>query len=277
MKARAAIIAVAAIVSLAASAQGQTSAPPAAAPAAGELKDWMIGPFVKQDDVNPILGPNFDPQFFCPVRRKFVRWESRAIIGGGAVVRNGRVYMVYNAEDSSEGFQRKTEASPGTMRMGLAVSEDGLRFTRRTEPVLYPDTDFMQKLEWPGGPQIPRLVEGPNRKYYLHYSPWDLRVSRIATATSTDLVHWTKHGNIFEKTHGGKYRDLWAKSGAVVCSIEKGRLVAARISGRYWMYWGEGCFWRTQPTSSTGPSSRMRRRTSRCRFLPPGREISITS
>lgn len=218
------------------------AAPPLAPGAEGELKEWMIGPFVKQDEVNPILGPNFDPQFFCPIRRKLVRWESRAIIGGGAVVRNGKVYMVYNAEDTSEGYQRRNEVSPGTMRMGLAVSDDGLHFTRRPAPVLYPDKDFMQALEWPGGPQIPRLVEGPDGTYYLHYSPWDFRVSRIATATSKDLVRWTKHGNIFEKTHGGKYKNLWAKSGAVVCRLENGRLVAARLNGRYWMYWGEGLF-----------------------------------
>ncbi|HET8546511.1 MAG TPA: hypothetical protein VFL57_00830, partial [Bryobacteraceae bacterium] len=193
-----------------------------AAPPEGNLKPWMIGPFLKQDDVNPILGPNFDPQFFCPVRGKLVRWESRAIIGGAAVVKNGKVYLVYNAEDSSEGFRRKTEASPGTMRMGLAVSDDGLRFTRRASPVLYPDKDFMQALEWPGGPQIPRLVEGPDETCYLHYSPWDLKVSRIATATSRDLVRWTKHGNIFERTHGGKYKNLWAKSGAVVTKLENG-------------------------------------------------------
>jgi predicted GH43/DUF377 family glycosyl hydrolase len=207
-----------------------------------DLKHWMIGPFVKQDDVNPILGPNFDSQFFCPIRGKNVRWESRAILGGGVVVKDGRVYMVYNAEDSSEGFQRNKAISPGTMRMGVAESQDGLRFTRRAKPVLYPDRDFMQALEWPGGPQIPRLVEGPDRVYYLHYSPWDLRTSRIATAISKDLVRWTKHGNIFERTHEGKYKNLWAKSGAVVCRLESDRLIAARLNGRYWMYWGEGLY-----------------------------------
>jgi predicted GH43/DUF377 family glycosyl hydrolase len=128
------------------------------------------------------------------------------------------------------------------MRMGLAVADDGLRFSRRAEPVLWPDNDAMKTMEWPGGVQIPRLVEGPNRTYYLHYSPYDFRTSRIATATSKDLVHWTKHGNIFENTHGGKYRDRWAKSGAVVCKLESGRLMAAKIKDRYWMYWGEGLF-----------------------------------
>lgn len=45
-----------------------------------------------------------------------------------------------------------------TSRLGVATSSDGLHFTRRPEPVLYPKPDAKQKHEWPGGVEDPRLV-----------------------------------------------------------------------------------------------------------------------
>src|SRR5689334_24836708 len=45
-----------------------------------------------------------------------------------------------------------------TSRLGMAESSDGLHFTRRDTPVLYPDRDAQQQNEWPGG------VEDPDRK-----------------------------------------------------------------------------------------------------------------
>jgi len=33
---------------------------------------------------------------------------------------------------------------------------------------------------------------------------------------------------------------LPSKSGAIVTALQDGRLVAAKLDGRYWMYWGEG-------------------------------------
>jgi len=201
-------------------------------------KDWMIGPFVKQDAANPILGACFDPRFACPIRKKPVRWQARAIIGAAAVVRGGKLSLIYHAEDTESGYAG-LRGSPGTMRLGLAESEDGLHFACRPEPVLYPDEDPMKDAEWPGGCEIPRLVEGPDGIYYLYYSAWNKTVTRLAVATSTDLLHWEKRGLAFGQAAGGRWRDLWSKAGAVVTTLEHGRLVAARIHGLYWMYWGE--------------------------------------
>jgi len=207
-------------------------------PESAPYKDWMIGPFAKQDAANPVLGASFDQRFVCPIRREPVRWQARAIIGAAAVVRAGKLSLIYHAEDTAAGYAG-LRGSPGTMRLGLAESADGLHFTRRPEPVLYPDDDAMREAEWPGGCEIPRVVEGPDRIYYLYYSAWNHTVARLAVATSTDLVHWTKRGLAFEQADGGRYRGLWSKAGAVVTALEDGRLVAARIDGRYWMYWGE--------------------------------------
>ncbi len=204
----------------------------------GLHEDWVLGPFVKQDAANPILGACFDRRFVCPVRNKLVRWQARALVGAAAVVRDERLYLIYHAEDTESGYAG-LRGSPGTMRLGLAESEDGLHFSCRPEPVLCPGEDFMKGAEWPGGCEIPRLVEGPDRTYYLYYSAWNKTVTRLAVATSTDLVNWEKRGLAFGKAAGGRWRNLWSKAGAVVTSLENGRLVAARINGLYWMYWGE--------------------------------------
>jgi beta-1,2-mannosidase len=207
-------------------------------PVTDPYKDWMIGPFARQDAVNPILGACFDPAFDCPVRNAPARWQARAIIGAAAIVKSDRLSLIYHAEDTSAGY-RGLRGSPGTMRLGLAESDDGLHFTRRPEPVLYPDDDAMRAAEWPGGCEIPRIVEDEDGIYYLFYSAWNHIVTRIAVATSPDLIHWTKRGLAFGKAEGGRYRDLWSKAGAVVTTLKNGRLTAARINGKYWMYWGE--------------------------------------
>lgn len=201
-------------------------------------KDWAIGPFVKQDAVNPVLGACFEPDFFCPVSQVPVRWQARAIIGAAAVVRGDELALIYQAEDTSAGYAG-LRGSPGTMRLGLAESTDGLHFRRRSAPVLFPDNDDMRVAEWPGGCEIPRVVEGPDDTYVLYYSAWNHTVTRLAVATSTDLVHWTKRGLAFGRAGGGRYQGLWSKAGAVVTTLVGGRLRAARIDGRYWMYWGE--------------------------------------
>ena len=59
-------------------------------------------------------------------------------------------------------------------------------------------------------------------------------------AESRDLVHWTKHGPVFESAYNGKYKDLGCKSGAILTRPEGDHLWAVKIDGLYWMYWGEG-------------------------------------
>lgn len=202
------------------------------------VKKWELRPFVRFED-NPILGPDFNSQFLCPVTDKTVRWEGRAIVGASAVVRNNMVHLLYDAEDLSKGFQLNSDGTPGTIRTGLAVGEDGTHFKTSAKPVLYPKKDSLLSQEWPGGCQITRMVEGPDKTYFLYYAAYDGKVSRIFVATSRDLINWKKHGNIFSARHGKKYENLWAKSPAIVTAVQNGRLIATRMNGKYWMYWGE--------------------------------------
>jgi beta-1,2-mannosidase len=59
-------------------------------------------------------------------------------------------------------------------------------------------------------------------------------------ATSNDLLHWKKQGPAFLRAYRGKYLNTWSKSGSVVTKLKNGKFIAAKINGKYWMYWGEG-------------------------------------
>src|SRR5207247_6557500 len=125
-----------------------------------------------------------------------------------------------------------------TSRLGLAESSDGLRFTRRGAPVLYPDTDAQRQYEWPGGVEDPRIVESDDGTYVLTYTQWNRDIPRLAVATSRDLIHWTKHGPAFAGAAGGKYLRAESKSGAILSRVAGERIIATRVKGKYWMYFG---------------------------------------
>ena len=193
---------------------------------------WMLGPFEKPRTSNPVLTPRSTSTFRSPVSDSTVRWEEYATFNPGAVVRNGKVMLLYRAEDSSGDKQ----IGGHTSRLGLAESTDGLGFTRRDAPVLYPDRDAQEKNEWPGGVEDPRLVETEDGMYVLTYTQWNRDVPRLAIATSRDLLTWTKHGPAFAAAEGGKYLRTETKSGAILSRVVGERLVATRVNGKYWMY-----------------------------------------
>jgi beta-1,2-mannosidase len=149
-------------------------------------------------------------------------------------VRDGKIYVLYRAEDDSGTMQ----IGMHTSRLGLAVSDDGLHFQREAAPVFYPAKDSEQAREWPGGTEDPRIVESPDGAYVLTYTQWNRKTYRVGVATSPDLHTWTKHGPAFGI---GKYAGLKYKSAGIVTEcVTKGRCIAAKFDGHYWMYWGEG-------------------------------------
>ena len=200
--------------------------------AASQALDWTFGPFEKPKEANPVIMPSRASTFLSPMNDSLVRWEEHATFNPAAVVRGGKVYVLYRAEDVSG----EMEIGRHTSRLGLAESDDGLRFTRRSTPVLYPTRDAQSKYEWPGGVEDPRIVETDSGVYVLTYTQWNRDVPRLAVATSRDLVHWTKHGPVFAGGGGGKYLNRESKSGAIVVRIAGDRLLATRVNGKYWMY-----------------------------------------
>jgi beta-1,2-mannosidase len=195
-------------------------------------QDWALGPFTRPVD-EPILKPRPESVFHDPLTQGAVHWEALHTFNPAAVVRNGKVMVLYRAEDDSGTMQ----IGMHTSRLGLAESEDGIHFTRLPEPVFYPAEDSQKSREWPGGVEDPRLVEAPDGFYVLTYTQWNRKTYSIGVATSRDLIHWTKHGPALGQT--GPYAGLMYKSGGIVTELQQGRLIAARIHGKFWMYWGE--------------------------------------
>lgn len=182
--------------------------------------------FRKKLEINPILSAQAGTIFTCPMRGQ-VRWEEKDVFNPGAVVKDGKVWLLYRAEDT-------VGMHFGTSRIGLAWSENGETFERHPEPVMYPDHDDMEGYEWEGGCEDPRVVEHPDGGYVMTYTAFDGEIARLAVATSPDLWKWTKHGLAFADSPS-----LWSKSGAIVTEIVDGRMVAKRLQGKFWMIWGE--------------------------------------
>ena len=181
----------------------------------------------------PVLGPDPAPTFRDPVTGNEVAWAAKDVFNPAAVVRGGEVHLLFRAEDA------RTEVK-GTSRIGLAVSDDGIRFRIEPEPVLFPGEakggDAMSRYEWPGGVEDPRVVETEEGGYVMTYTAFDGQMARLAIATSPDLRAWKKRGLAFP----GESPNRWTKSGAIVSRLEGDRVIAARVNGRYWMLYGEG-------------------------------------
>lgn len=204
-------------------------------------KSWSLGPFIKHDRINPIMGTRADSKFWCPVRQESVRWEEKDVFNPTAVVRDNKVYLLYRAEDKvgCYVYNAKTKKGhfAGTSRIGLAVSEDGLNFERECEPVLYPDNDRLRNYEWEGGIEDPRVVEDEDGTYYMTYTGYDGCNVELMVASSTDLLNWEKHGPAHKQYADDKDIYFKSKAGAIVCRQVGDRHVAAKIKGKYWMYW----------------------------------------
>jgi predicted GH43/DUF377 family glycosyl hydrolase len=197
---------------------------------------WVIGPFTRPAEGNPVVTPLPDSTFADPILKSSVQWEALHTFNPAAVVRNGKVYVLYRAEDNSGAM----EIGGHTSRLGFAESKDGIHFKRTLTPVFYPDVDDQKSREWPGGVEDPRIVEREDGTYVLTYTQWNRTTYSVGIASSRDLQHWTKHGPAFLTAANGKYAALKYKSAGIVTRVNKGRLMAAKINGRYWMYWGEG-------------------------------------
>ncbi|NCD71896.1 glycoside hydrolase family 130 protein [Mucilaginibacter agri] len=198
------------------------------------LPDWAFGGFKRPANINPIISPDSTSQFVDPVLNQTVRWESNDTFNPAAALINGKIAVLYRAEDKSGvgiGFR--------TSRLGYASSSDGLHFKRNHTPVFYPANDSQKKYEWPGGCEDPRIAVTTNGTYVVFYTQWNREVPRLGVATSKDLKHWTKHGPIFEDAYNGKFLNIPHKSASILTKVVKGRQVVTKINGKYWMYWGE--------------------------------------
>lgn len=207
-------------------------------------QSWSFPYFQKADSINPILSPSPELTFTDPITGNTVSWEERNVLNPTALVKDGKVHLLYRAQDSL-----------GTSRIGMAISGDGLHFEKRAAPIFFPKNDSMKRFEWNyrkseveqvnseecyfcyfDGVEDPRIIESESGKYIMTYTSYDGKTARLSIASSEDLQTWTKHGLVLKNE---KYGDTWSKAGAIVASLEGNRLVAKKIDGKYWMYYGD--------------------------------------
>ncbi|WP_018616478.1 glycoside hydrolase family 130 protein [Segetibacter koreensis] len=198
------------------------------------LPDWAFGGFKRPEGVNPVISPNPASIFVDPITKDTVRWEGNDAFNPAATIKDGKVVVLYRAEDKSGiGIGERTS------RLGYAESEDGIHMKRRSKPVFYPANDSQKEFEWPGGCEDPRVAVTEDGTYAVFYTQWNRKLPRLGVATSRDLVHWKKHGPIFRKAYNGKFFNVAHKSASIVTKLVNGKQVIAKINGKYWMYWGE--------------------------------------
>ena len=199
-------------------------------------KSWAWTGFHRPPGINPVISPDTSSVFLCPMSHTPISWEYSDTFNPAATIINGRVAVLYRAEDRlAQGIGRRTS------RIGYASSADGLHFQRHGAPVMYPGDDSQAENEIPGGCEDPRVCMAEDGTYVMMYTQWNRKVARLAVATSRDLVHWQKHGPAFRDAYNGKYKDMFCKSGSIVTRMKKGQQVIARLKGKYWMFWGERC------------------------------------
>jgi len=198
------------------------------------LPDWAFGGFVRPEGKNPIISPDATTKFFCPIIGDSIHWESNDTFNPAATVCDGKIVLLYRAEDKSgEAIGERTS------RLGYASSTDGITFERKSTPVFYPANDSQKELEWTGGCEDPRVAITEDGTYVLLYTQWNRKIPRLAVATTKDLVNWEKQGPAFAKAYGGKFFDEATKSASIITKIVDEKQVIAKINGKYWMYWGE--------------------------------------
>ncbi len=208
-------------------------------------KEWMLGPFKRRDNARPILQKDGESTFTDPITNKTVHWESMATFNPAAIVKGDSIYVLYRAEEKLG----EKEIGGHRSRIGMATSSDGLSYTKWAAPVFYPKNDNQKTNEWPGGVEDPRIVETEDGLYVLTYTQWNRKVPKLAVATSKDLVNWEKHGPVFQNYKNGIYHEKESKSGAIVTELQHGKLVAAKINGKYWMYYGVPHVWLASSTN----------------------------
>ena len=150
--------------------------------------EFPLGPFTPYD-ANPILRPQGDG------------WESSNVYNPAAVVKDGKVVLLYRAH-----------ADDIISHVGLATSDDGIHFERHPEPVISPTEPYEEF-----GCEDPRVTE-IDGTYYLTYTAWDRKNAQLCLATSTDLFTWEKHGPMFPD-----FNTFLPQGNGIPGTVEQGR------------------------------------------------------
>ncbi|MFC1944626.1 glycosidase [Chloroflexota bacterium] len=115
-------------------------------------------------------------------------WESKYVLNAGAIKPNGKVYMVYRAFGDD-----------CISRLGLAVSDDGIKFNERLDRPIFAPADANEEK----GCEDPRLTLIGDR-IFMTYTAYSSIAAQIALAsinlddfTNYRWEKWLRHGMVF--------------------------------------------------------------------------------
>jgi beta-1,2-mannobiose phosphorylase / 1,2-beta-oligomannan phosphorylase len=160
---------------------------------------------------NPILTPSDN------------RWENMLVFNPGAVIKDGRVYLIYRAQGKND----------IRSRLGLAVSEDGIHFERQQEPMYYGGGYIHESL----GIEDPRVVKIDDT-YYLSYTAvsedlgaeinpnWKEKIAkkiRIGLSSTKDFLVYKDYDVIIPHLSG-----------------KNSSLFPEKFDGEFWLLYREG-------------------------------------
>ena len=70
---------------------------------------WEIGPFTRPASGNPVIAPLPASTFMDPVLKTPVHWEALHTFNPAAIVRDGKIFVLYRAQlDTSDSFFETT-------------------------------------------------------------------------------------------------------------------------------------------------------------------------
>ena len=96
-----------------------------------ELPGWALGGFTRPEGANPVISPDTDIKFSCPMTSTQVGWMESDTFNPASVEIDGKIAVIFRAEDNSaQGIGSRTS------RLGLALSEDGVSMDILPEPVM---------------------------------------------------------------------------------------------------------------------------------------------
>lgn len=145
-------------------------------------------------------------------------WERAAVFNCGVTMHQGQVHMIYRASDRDFQVLGHTEPSENHKfysSFGLAVSADGLNFTREKDPIFQGEEE---QEAW--GVEDPRLSKIGDTYYMVYTSfggrSWDDH--KISLASSQDLRTWQRHGVLLDEPN------------------KDGGLLEEKVDGKYMLF-----------------------------------------
>lgn len=139
---------------------------------------------------NPILAPTD------------LTWENSQVFNPGAVIHEGKVLLLYRAMGTQDNLSR----------VGLAVSDDGIHFTRNKTPLYYGGGHKTENL----GIEDIRIVEindtfyltyasvsgRPSGKLNLKWKDLGARVPHISLSTTKNFIHYLDYDVVIPSREG---------------------------------------------------------------------------